>query len=575
MSLVMQKDTSPFSPSLGFGERKRSIQKSRKSSESENFNSNKILEEFEAGVVYGKERSRKESFAGRGSLEKDKLILEESPDVRRRKSSGLERETKGIFSDRKKRLSTSKMSGIFAKPSRLPLQNLATSSKKVEVVYSKCMVAISTKFFNNLKNDTTLVNNDKLLHFMSTVLSPICTLPRSPFPSTLKSAIFSIFFPFDQTGVSLLLYNLLILATKFPILEKPLLEKIITFAIKLDCDLRPSNSSQSSFPVPGNISTSSVFQASIYSLPNHIIRPNSTKLRSSFLERMSIFSQFPVSSEFCGQASAKLETVLLLLSLFTKSRLQIDPDFSSFFRDPQLTPLLHRFTQTLRQATQERVLLSSSQDIQKHRIQYQTAHQSQSTHTENPEIQDKRNLVDLLIDLFSKKILNLKQPHLIQFYIFISISLKTPQINKHPRQDYFKEQFFEKLILNLFNISVHTPAKLASLNYIQGFLSNSRRVSSRLYFIVLNYLLKLTQYFFKKARKNIRNIAPKDLTQTQFAKYSKMRRSKILSSFSNQVLARVIMFQARILAFAVKDLQPNQYGHLVKGHEDFLKKNQK
>ena len=525
--------------------------------------------------MYGKERSRKESFAGRGSLEKDKLILEESPDVRRRKSSGLERETKGIFSDRKKRLSTSKMSGFFAKTSRLPLQNLATSSKKVEVVYSKCMVAISAKFFNNLKNDTTLVNNDKLLHFMSTVLSPICTLPRSHCPSTLKSAISSIFFPFDQTGVSLLLYNLLILATKFSILEKPLLEKIITFAIKLDCDLRPSNSSQSSFPVPGNISTSSVFQASIYSLPNHIIRPNSTKLRSSFLERMSIFSQFPVSPEFCGQASAKLETVLLLLSLFTKSRLQIDPDFSSFFRDPQLTPLLHRFTQTLRQATQERVLLSSSQDIQKHRIQYQTAHQSQSTHTENPEIQDKRNLVDLLIDLFSKKILNLKQPHLIQFYIFISISLKTPQINKHPRQDYFKEQFFEKLILNLFNISVHTPAKLASLNYIQGFLSNSRRVSSRLYFIVLNYLLKLTQYFFKKARKNIRNIAPKDLTQTQFAKYSKMRRSKILSSFSNQVLARVIMFQARILAFAVKDLQPNQYGHLVKGHEDFLKKNQK
>jgi hypothetical protein len=597
MSINLKNAQNQMSPVLEPSDLRHSVVKqSRKSSESQNFNSNKILEEFDSGINYGVQRSRKDSYKSRGSFDKQiaSKIIEESPDVmesRRRKSSGLERETKGIFSERKKNLATSKVPSTFSKTQGHLRGKIEEPSKKVEVLYSKCMVAISGKYFNNLKNDVTLVNNDKLLHIMINILKPICTAPGVPSASLLQTAVSSVRFPLDQTGISLLIYNLLVLAYSFPILEKYILEKILTFAIKLDCDLSPIRSTQNLFPVPGNLSAGSVFQASIHSMPlTAFARPSSSNMRSSFLEKMSIFSQVPFAPDFCSEASLKLEIVLLLLTLFTKSRLQIQPDFSSFFKDPQLTPLLYRFTHKLKTAEKERILINRVKETEEHKQQTNEINalsnqmqEEKDKSQENKSIQkqvknsilDKRSLVDLLIDLFCKKILCLKQPNLIQFFIFISVSLKTPYINKQLKQGYFKEQFFEKLILNLFGLSVHTPAKLASLNYIQGYVANSRRISSRFQFIILNYLLKLTRYYFKKGKKNIRNLISKDLTLAKFSKFSKMRRNKILMAFSNPVLVKVVLFQARILEFAVKDLQPTQHLHLTKGHEDFLRKNKK
>ena len=551
-STCLQKDFQKMAINLNAPnliEKERDFKKSRKSSESQNYNSNQILEEFSSGMDYGPER--KESFNSQGSFKREQMrkIMEESPENQtkaRRKSSGLERETKGIFSERKKTFPDSR--SIFSK---LKVQNSAIpqNPRKVEVVYSKCMVTISAKFFNNLKNDSTLLNNDKLLQCMLSILTPI--LEESP-PSQdyFKNAIQSICFPFCETSLSLLVFNMLVLAARFPEIEKLLLEKVINFAIKLDCDLSPIRSSQNLFPVPKPLCASSVFQASIKSSPMTIFGKSSqSRFQSSVNEKLSIFSQVPLCPNFSSEASSKLETVLLLLTLYSKFRLQANPNFSSFFRTPQLHPLLHRFLQTLKNSQNKLISLN--------------------------KLQNQRAFADFLINIFSTRILRLKRPNLIQFYVFISISLKTPAINPTPFQNYFMESFFEKLILNVFNISVHTPIKIASLNYIQGFMANSRRVSDRFQFIVLKYLLKLQVYYFKKAKKSMRSFLPKDLSQIQFAKFSKFKRSKILNTFSHPVFVRVILFQARLFERFSRELKPIHYTKLVKGHESFLSQNQK
>ena len=544
------------------------FKQSRKSSESQKYNSNKILEEFNSGIVYGTER--KESFNSQGSFKREIMnqILEESPDTEkrhRRKSSGLEKETKGIFSDRKKRFSDTIGRSHFSNRNRniIMINSSSIAGKKVEIVYSKCMVTISAKFFNNLKNDSTLLNNDNLLKCMVSALIPILDSSTSP-PSKdiLKTAIDAICFPYCQTTLSLLVFNMLVIATRFPLIEHMLLEKVINFAIKLDCDLSPIRSSQNQFPVPTTLSASSVFQASIRSSPGTIFgRSIKSQFPHSVQEHLSIFSQIPLNPNFTSEASYKIETVLLLLTIYTKSRLQIGSNFTSFFRDPHLNPLLHRFLQSLNTSLSERRIKSVST--------------FSSPSLSNPSLTDKRSLADFLIKLFSTRILRLKQPNLIQFYVFICISLKTPSLNPDPFQDYFKEKFFEKLILNVFNLSVHTPAKLASLNYIQGFMANSRRVTGRFQFIVLKYLLKLMVYYFKKARKSLKNLIAKDLSLCQFAKFSKFKRSKIINAFSHAVFVRIVFFQARLFDRFCKELKPVSYNKLVKGHKSFLLQNRK
>lgn len=530
------------------------------------FKTNHVLDEFNSGLPYDNDKKRRESYNSQGSLKQEPLkhIMEESPDPlarSRRKSSGLERETKGLFSEQKSKANDLPKS-IFFTNQVSPPQSATVCTKKFEVVYSRCMLTISDRFFANFANDRTFLKNQALLSCLVHVVAGIPQSRLFPSPEVLRSAVESVGLPSSEWALSLLVFNLLVLAARFPFLEPLILEKVVNFAIKLDCDLNPLGAARGPFAPLHSLSASSVFQASTLSFPKTVTgRSVHSRFRPSIHEKLSLFSKSPVNPGFSQQASSGLETLLLLLTVFVKARLQVDPSFTNFFGDPQRNPLVHRFVQALKAALAER--LAGQFGVESKSVRMGLVRD------------DQRVFADLMISLFAKKVLRLKQPNLVQFLVFIAMSLKTPLINRHSSQNYLQEKFFEKLILNVFSISVHTPAKLASLNYIQGFLSNSRRVSPRFQFTVLNYLLKLTAHQFRKARKRLRKIVPKDLTESQFAKFSKLKRSKILNYFSNPVLVRLILFQAKVFESTRRVLSPDQHSKLVQAHEAFLRKNRK
>lgn len=525
-----------------------------------------MLDEFNSGIVYDNNKKRRESYNSQSSLiqEPQKHIMEESPDrlVRsRRKSSGLERETKGIFSEKKSKPKDHSKSIFFTGKAAAP-EPAVSQTKKLEVIYSRCMLTISNQFFSDFANDRTFLNNQNLLTCLVGVIAGISQGPHTPSLEVLRSAVDSVGLPASEWALTLLVFNMLTLAARFPFLESLILEKVLNFAIKLDCDLNPLAPSRSPFPAPHPLSAGSVFQASTLSFPKTVGgRSVHSRFRPSIHEKLSLFSKSPVNPGFSQEASSRLEVVLLLVAVFAKSRLQVDPNFANFFGDPQRNPVLHRFTEALRSALAQRLP--------------ERVHSSDKSARLGLLREDQRAFADLLISLVAKKVLRLKQPNLVQFLVFIAMSLKTPLINRHSSHNYLQEKFFERLILNVFSVSVHTPAKLASLNYIQGFLSNSRRVSAHFQFIVLDYLLKLTKYFFRKGWKSLRGSVSRELTQPQFAKFSKLKRSKILNCFSNPVLVRLILFQAKVFEASRRVLDSEQHSKLVKAHEEFLRKNRK
>ena len=642
------------------------------------------------------------------------------------------------------------------------------SDIKIEISVSKCMTLIRNKFFSELDNNLVFQRNQKLFGFVTKCFDAILESDVEPklnfekeenmgnargsrrrkmsektvrarekdIIDKVKDSLASIRFPASEMGVQLTCMNLLLLCFKYPVLEQLLLPKLLDYCIKLDCDLKPDDTSASrgfnkntrrdlghsqhirssqqqsefNFPsksnfsrLPGgsrahgqyapnaNIKSMPLAMSERFPTPSKIPKPlqtprtsihpntmqghsqniqdlsaslqflnkfNSKVIRGSkdshsarkmafkslYCDRYSLSSSSVVFAKriskslislnrsvlkpsFDDKASRKLDSLLLLLTIYVKFRLQSASSFSSFFKDPKFDFVVRHFIKNLKALEKEHLakpqtissdllkdfsqLLSKSsqKNSSNHKLEIEQTGKKDSTNFSNfadlpsinsrsnclsdfsqiwadieefggshPDYQTlidthRRNLITFLVSFFSRKVLRLESPNLIQFFVFICVSLKTPlKTDARPDKHLFQKCFFEKLVLDVFSKSIQSNSKCAKLKYIFGYIDNSNRISPDFVFSVMKYFCKLTSFCLrkvaKKLKKNFRNVS----NLHQFRKLNQFKRMKFVQAFGDPVLVRVVYYQSRLYESKITHLSSRKYKAIVQMHRKILAK---
>ena len=535
-----------------------------------------LMDEFNAGVNYSSIETEKETINQRKESTKstrsfDLLNQNESIEIEISKREKQDRVKKLTYSATKRsnRDKQSTNLGIFP---RIKHKKKNTDSQKIEISYSKCMMNVFQKYFKDSKNNKSINENDHLLKFLISSLQKIITPESSPSSSDIQRAIELIQFPFSESGLTFITQNLLTLCCCFPPLEQPILNSLLRHSIKLDSELSEIKSTSNLFPVPQahhpRNSLSTFVRKSSPVIPRRsLLRPLTLFSEPLYFEEQSsLYSAFApnFSSSLNEQASSNLESLLLLLTVYVKLRLQDNPSFSPFFKDPRRDPRLRNFLEYLNKYSQQGVQFRKMSKTADPRFP-----------KEDVEKLSKRHLANFLIDFFTKKILKLQKTNVIQFFLFICVSLKTPLLNASPGKHYMKERFFEKLILDVFSTSTNTRSKLNSLDYMYGFISNSKRIPHDFLFIVFKYLTKLMIFYMKKTLKKAVKLFGSSLDRLSFSKMSSKKKLHFLKLFGQPIWVRIIYYQSKLLKMNMKELTTDQYCRLVKMHENFLKRSKK
>lgn len=545
-----------------------------------NNNNNKIeMEEFDAGINYSGIETEKETIDQRKqsfNSQKSFKCLEEPATTDKRQiltPKQIKKNQSLLFSDSKKKNNIKYLPNN--RDNQDNIQNNPLHISKIEISYSKCMIRISQDYFQSLKNEKNLSNNSKLLSFLISTLRHIIYPSHSVSHQDLKLAIGEFRYPSSESGILFAVYNLLIISLRFPPLENFIINSILNHCIKLDSELLKKESSSSIFDL--NMPKASLVNSVNFGPSSHVREFFSGNTNYNDIKSISCANNLSKSSpnksclsygylflsskySFNNTESSKLESALLLISIYTKFRLQQFPSFNIFYKNPKKDPIFKLFVEHLKEN-------KPSSDIFLQNIIINKRNENIPL-----KIISIKNYANFLIEYFIKKILRIEQPNLIQFFLFLCISFKTPFLNSSSSNEFMKERFFEKLIWEIFSGSSHTQTKLACLTYILGFITNSSRLSNSFLFTVLMYLCKATIFTVKKIIKQIRKYFGPSITKESFKKLSPNKKIQFLKIFSQPVFVKLIKVQSKLLLMKLKDLTTEQYCNLINLHESFLKR---